>query len=397
MFNQILTKIKPSKEEELKKKEKVSEFLKIINSKLKGAKAMIGGSFAKGTWLNGEHDIDVFVLFDSNKYISEKLEKPIKSCFKKYEKIHGSRDYFIVTFKDLSFELVPVLKIKKAGDAENITDVSPMHVSWVKKNTNSKLVEDIRLAKYFMKANNCYGAETYIGGFSGYLVELLVIHYNGFMNFVKNASKWNKYTIIDIEKDNKFTSSQKFPLIVIDPVQPNRNAAAALREDKFNLFVDLCRKFIVKPSDNYLKEKKVDLKKYDLVFKATPLGGSKDVAGTKMLKAFEIIKMELEKNGFNIKDSGWFWKDYGYFYFNIKNKVLGKYKKHFGPPIKFTKDAEKFSRKHKKYKINTEKGRVFVMLPRNIININDFSKFILKNKGIKERVKDIRRITPKAI
>ena len=64
---------------------------------------------------------------------------PKKKSFKKYERIHGSRDYFIVDFENLSFEIIPVLKIKNATEAKNITDISPLHVKWMNNNLNEKL------------------------------------------------------------------------------------------------------------------------------------------------------------------------------------------------------------------------------------------------------------------
>ena len=298
MYTKILAKIKPNEKEQLEVSKIVDEFLNKINSKLINANAIVGGSFAKGTWLKAQHDIDVFVLFNTKENISLRLEVVIKSIFKDYEKIHGSRDYFIVNFQGLSFELVPVLKIDKAENAENITDVSPMHVAWVKKNIDQKLADEIRMAKYFLKVNKFYGAETYIGGFSGYLTEILVIHYSGFLNFLKAASKWKSNHIIDIEQNNTFSSEQNFPLIVIDPVQPNRNVAAALSEEKFHGFISLCNKF--DGSLSYFKEKKINLNKYNLLLKLTPLDGSKDVAGTKMLKVFETIEQALKFYGFEL-------------------------------------------------------------------------------------------------
>ncbi len=389
MFNKVLDKIKPTKKEEHEVTIKVNEFLVKVNSKLINAKAIVGGSFAKGTWLSGQHDIDVFVLFNKRDNMSLRLEVVVKSLFEKYEKIHGSRDYFIINYKGLSCELVPVFNIDKPEQAENITDVSPMHVDWVKTHSDSRLKDEIRLAKYFMRMNGCYGAETYVGGFSGYLVELLVIYYKGFMNFINNASRWRHGMTIDIKEEGNFVSEQKFPLIVIDPVQPNRNAAAALRHDKFDLFVELSKKFIVKQSLMFFKEKKIDLKKYDLVFKVEPLDGNKDVVGTKMLKAFELIKNELKKYDFNLLDSGWFWSDYGYFYFKLKSKKLSKDKKHYGPPIKLIQYASRFKQKYKKHKIGEENGKLFVIVPRQFIKMSEFAKFIITNEDVKDRVKSI--------
>ncbi len=391
MSEEILKKIKPSELEEKETAAKVGEFLKILKSKK--INAVAGGSFAKDTWISGNHDIDIFACFSKEKSMVKMLEKAVKNSFKKYEVVHGSRDYFIVKFKNLTFEIIPVLKIKKAEEAKNITDVSPLHVSWVRKNTSEKLRGEIRIAKQFFRANSCYGAETYIGGFSGYLVELLVIYYKGFNNLIKKAARWEYGEVICFNKNN-FTREQKFPLIVIDPVQPNRNAAAALRKEIFEKFIYLCTKFDGKGS--WFEYKRINLEKYDLVLKAAPLKGFSDVVGTKMLKAFEFIKRELN-NDFIVKDSGWFWKDHGYFYFSMKNKKLSRYKEHFGPPIRLTADCENFRDKYKKFSIKIKNERLVVSLPRRFTELNGYIKYIIKDRYIKDKVRKIEILKTKAI
>ena len=59
------------------------------------------------------------------------------------EIVHGSRDYFSVK-KSVSFEIIPVLNINKAEQAENIMDMSPLHVDWVIKNSSVKIRNEIR-------------------------------------------------------------------------------------------------------------------------------------------------------------------------------------------------------------------------------------------------------------
>ena len=76
-----------------------------------------------------------------------------------------------------------MLNIKKGSDALNVTDFSPLHVDWVNKNVK-RLRDDIRLAKRFCKVNKLYGAESYIRGFSGYALELLISYYGGFLRFL---------------------------------------------------------------------------------------------------------------------------------------------------------------------------------------------------------------------
>ena len=51
-----------------------------------------------------------------------------------------------------------------------------------------------RFFKEFLKAIGAYGANSAIGGFSGYLVEILCIKYGGFLNLVKDVLKMLKFS-----------------------------------------------------------------------------------------------------------------------------------------------------------------------------------------------------------
>ena len=163
-----------------------------------------------------------------------------------------------------------------------------------------------------------------------------------------------------------------------------RNYVRAL--EKFDEFIELCRKFIKKPGIKYFREKKIDQKKYNLVFKVLPLKGSKDIIGTKMLKVFEKICRELNENEFIVKESAWEWKEEAHFYFKVQKTRLDKEKKHYGPPVKFKEDAEKFMDKHKNFKIKEEKGRLCVMLPRRFIKLKDFIINLSNDEEIKKRI-----------
>src|SRR3989338_8676370 len=95
----ILSKIKPSPEEEERMNKIANEVMGVLVQSFEGSvEIFLGGSFGKGTWISGNHDIDVYVMFDnkvfSKKDISILLEEKLKILFPEYEKIHGSRDYF---------------------------------------------------------------------------------------------------------------------------------------------------------------------------------------------------------------------------------------------------------------------------------------------------------------
>ena len=184
--------------------------------KIKNAVVELGGSGKKDTWLHNNHDIDVYVKFNRKKYHNKDISSILNKELKKYFEVsmlHGSRDYFQIKVENYTIEVIPIIDIKNAEEALNITDISPLHCKYVIRHNKNK---DVRLAKTFCRANNCYGAESYIGGFSGYVIEILTIHYKNFPSFIKNAAKWEEKTSIGSKKlIEKLNLSKKIgPLIV---------------------------------------------------------------------------------------------------------------------------------------------------------------------------------------
>lgn len=346
MLKEILKGIKPDKKEEKQIKDSISEILlKLKKLKLN---TVLGGSSAKNTWLRGNHDVDIFVKFKTKeKDISKILEKKLKKEFK-IEKVHGSRDYFRIKKNNFIFEIIPILDIKKASEAENITDVSPLHTKWVQK--HKKYVDEIRLSKAFAKAQNIYGAESYIKGFSGYVLEILTIHYKGFTNLIKNASKWKDKVIIDTEKLLKNpllelnASKIQSPLIVVDPVDKNRNASAVLSKENFEKFKKVCKIFLKKPNKNYFVEKEEEIPKDAVIIKFKTPKGKEDIVGAKIVKKLEFLVKKLNEEGFKVLKYGWKWDRY---WFKVKNKTLDKLKEVQGPPLNLEKHVMRFKKAHK--------------------------------------------------
>ena len=395
ILKEVLSKIKPNKEGEVFIEKKIKDFISRI--KVKDAKVILGGSGAKETWLKDANDADIFIQFSYDKYkdksdkLSDILEKQIKKSFK-LNRLHGSRDYFQVKEKGYTFEIIPILEIKKAETALNITDVSPLHAEFVKK--YNKLSDDIRLMKQFCKANNIYGAESYINGFSGYMCELLVINYNGFLNLLKAACKWKDKEVMDIKNfykgKNILMDMNKSkiisPLILVDPVQADRNAAAALSEEKFLLFKKKAKEFLKKPSNSFFEKKEINTKDF-MVIEVDSLEGKEDVVGAKLLKVFNFIKEKLIKEGFIVKDSIFTFDREKKAFFYFKAKDVSSIKIIEGPNVKF-KDHVKFFKK--KNKNTFVKGKViYAKEKRKFVKAKDFIKSLLKDEYVKERVKCI--------
>lgn len=409
VLNEVLKDIQPDEKYERKIFSKLNLIISKINKNQKYIKAVLGGSGAKGTWLK-VFDADIFVLFDYLKFrdksgeLSDILDKILKKRFKSVIRLHGSRDYFQIRQDKFTFEIVPILKIKRAEQAKNITDVSPLHSNWVRK--HKKLINEMKLAKQFSQANNVYGAESYIRGFSGYICEILTVYYGSFLNLIKNAAKWQDKAVIDVKKYYKGkdvfklvnTSKLMSPLIVIDPVQKDRNAAAALSMEKFNAFKKAAGEFLKSPSKEFFAKKSMNelfsadkSKSRQLItVKAKPLSGKIDVVGSKILKVYEFLNAELKKHGFSIIKAGWEWdkKKDACFYFLLGKKLLPKTVEVEGPPIKIAQHVENFKKTHRKTTVKNNK--VYALEKREFTKPINLLKNIIRNKFVKERVKSVR-------
>src|SRR3989338_2116652 len=409
ILDEALKEIQPDKNYEKEIFEKLDLIIKKINQNQKNIKAILGGSGAKGTWLK-TFDADIFALFDYKKFkdksdkLSDILEKILKKRFKNVLRLHGSRDYFQIKQGNFTFEIVPILKIQKSEQAKNITDASPLHSKWVSR--HKKLVNEMKLTKQFCQAQNIYGAESYIRGFSGYICEILTVYYGSFLNLIKNAAKWNSRVIVDAQgyykgKDVfKLVNTSKLisPLIVIDPVQKDRNAAAALSIEKFEAFKKASIEFLKKPSKEFFARK--DLKSLFLkektsnskliIIKADPLSGKIDVVGSKLLKIYEFLNEKLQKHDFRIKKTDWEWykKSDAVFYFLFDNKPLPKFFEIEGPPLKIKQHADNFKKIHKKTFV--KKNKIYALEQRNFTKPINLLKNIVKNQFVKERSKLIK-------
>jgi tRNA nucleotidyltransferase (CCA-adding enzyme) len=402
----VVKKIKPTDKKLMKE---VEAFLKKINTaiaknKIK-AKAVVGGSIAKDTFLKGDHDCDVFVRFDYSykdediSLILAKILEPFKP-----ELVHGSRDYYHIK-NDMNFELVPVLDILDPKKAVNVTDMSPLHVEWVKKHPG--LNDEIRLAKQFCKSAGVYGAESYIKGFSGHVLDILVIYYGGFIQLLEASQKWKDKEVIDPEKyyqKDALTqlnrSKTDSPIIIIDPILRERNAAAALSYETLEKFKKAAAQYLAKPSSKAFEVKAKTLavlkkeagKDKIIVLEVTSEEGKEDVVGAKVLKAFQQIRNQLKFYDFVLKDAGWQWnkKTKALFWYILDPKELFSITKWVGPPLSEKERVESFKEKYPKTFI--QDGRVCTYITRKFVNPDALIDDIIKNdEYLKEKIKKVVR------
>ena len=404
VLREALEESRPSEDEIRRINLAVKDFVDKLKRNLKklkiDAEPFVGGSFAKKTLVKKEkYDIDIYVRFDK-KYrrenLSELLHKALgKLSLGRIEKVHGSRDYFKVNAESWFYlEVVPVLKISKPQDADNITDLSYYHVRYInKKLRNTKIADEIILAKRFCHAQRVYGAESHIKGFSGYAIELLVYYYGGFVKLLKAVSKiksGNERIIIDIERlyrnKNQImldmnSSKLESPIILVDPTYKQRNAIATLSNETFEKFRMAAMSFLKDPKIDDFRIKDIDFSSIKRAAKAKKceflmldISTNKQegaIAGSKLLKFYDHLAFVISRY-FEIKDKGFYYtneKDANC-YFIAKKKNGGKELVR-GPPISRKSDIAKFKKRHKK--TYTKKGFIYAE-ERMRLNLEGFVK-----------------------
>lgn len=263
IFKRVLAEIKPSKIEASATTANVN----ILTHRLKkivpkNVEIMVVGSIARGTNLKGDADIDLFMLFDSS-LAKEKLARlgleygkrlVDKKKGEHFEIKYAEHPYVRVFFSNgIRADIVPARKIKDASNLATAVDRSPLHANFVNENLSEKQRDEVRLLKYLLKAHSIYGAEIKTGGFSGYLCELLIHQYGSLTKLLENIARLRppvtldpktKTSFVDEKIAKKFNSS----FVVIDPVDPDRNVAAAVTEESLARFALLSRRFISGPT-----------------------------------------------------------------------------------------------------------------------------------------------------
>jgi tRNA nucleotidyltransferase (CCA-adding enzyme) len=221
-----------------------------------------GGSFAKGTNLRKDMDIDIFILIDkdTNEHEFEKIALDVGfKCLKRYHPItryseHPYVEGFVFLNNNnkehVKLNVVPCYSVEK-GDWKSPADRSQYHTEYMKKMLKSEQKNQIRILKAFLKGIGIYGAELSIAGLSGYVTEVLVLKYGNFKNVIKNIAmikKKGEIIAIDNISINNIPEKFQSPIIIIDPIDSNRNLGTAISSESLSKFIFGARAFLKKPS-----------------------------------------------------------------------------------------------------------------------------------------------------
>ena len=160
------------------------------------------GSVAKDTWLREDPDIDIFIRLPfvvPRKDLSQIILKIAKKATKdsKHVERYAEHPYLETFIDNIRVNIVPCYQVDN-GNWKSATDRTPYHTKYVNKHLSPELRSEVRLLKKFFKGIDVYGAEIKTGGFSGYLCELLILHYKSFTKTIEAFSRYKTTIIVSL-------------------------------------------------------------------------------------------------------------------------------------------------------------------------------------------------------
>ena len=310
-----------------------------------------GGSFAKGTWLAKNADVDIFVKFKKNVSESkfEEISKKIGFVsMKKYSPYvrYSEHPYVEAKIRNTKINVVPCYDVK-LGEWKSSADRSPFHTRYMKKALTPKMRDEVRLLKTFLQSIGIYGAEIAKQGFSGYVSEVLILNFGTLENIVKSFSKVEENQVIG-------KTSQKFetPIVIIDPIDSKRNLAAAISEENIGKLVLNCRTFQLNPSKKFFNPKKIKKSKINLenvlTIKFDCKVRSPDIIWGQIKRATKSLKTQLELGGFNVLRSTSYNDESkeAYLIFLLESPIIPKKYSKIGPEFFRENDCRSFISKN---------------------------------------------------
>ena len=208
------------------------------------------GSTARGTWVAGDRDIDLFVRFPPD-LGREKLEEyglaVGHAVLPNGHEEYAEHPYVRGDHEGFDVDLVPCYRVADATEMVSAVDRTPFHDAYLTERLDDELAADVVLAKAFLKGIGAYGSDLRTEGFSGYLTELLVVELGGFVPLVESARSW--HPPVEFDPEGHAASTFDDPLVVVDPTDPDRNVAAVLSAANLARFQHYARDLLANPRE----------------------------------------------------------------------------------------------------------------------------------------------------
>jgi len=284
----------------------------------------LAGSSGRETFVSGEGDVDVFVLFPEETDPGDLEERGLEIGRSVFDHLgseahteYAEHPYTKGKHRGVEVEVVPCIDT----DPENIrtaVDRSPHHARWVGSRLDERQKKDVVLLKRFLDANGLYGSSLKVRGFSGYLCELLVVHYGDLRSVLEAAEDWERQEILDPARHGTASEVLKEDsgnLVVVDPVDPERNVSSVLTDENVASFIFAAQRFNQNPDKSFFEEESLDVDR-DVIEKeisrradviALEFGAPdqpEDITYPQMRKLMQRLSLKLSDVGFDLYTYG---------------------------------------------------------------------------------------------
>jgi tRNA nucleotidyltransferase (CCA-adding enzyme) len=323
-----------------------------------GAEVVLAGSTARDTWLAGERDVDLFVCFppelDREQLEAHGLQIGHEALPESHEE-YAEHPYVVGDFEGFRVDLVPCYAVEDATAIQSAVDRTPFHTRYVTERLTPALAGDVRVCKQFFAAIGVYGSDLRTEGFSGFLVELLILEHGGFRPLVAAAADWQPPVRFDPEDHGTATFDD--PLVVIDPTDPGRNVAAVLSAANLARFQHFARELLADPRQGLFEPDPPEPLAATAVREGFDRRGTTPVAvrfdapevvedqlWPQLERSRSGIAGELGRRGFDVFRSDAFAEEGGYatLLFELAIAERPCVERHEGPPVGVREHAEQF-------------------------------------------------------
>ena len=396
MKNNILKKAKEiaiPNDKQRKKVDKIAnQVFSLVSNEAEKQKSVVsvhfGGSYAKEPWTRGKIDIDIFVKFKKTtteknfEKIGRKIGFDSLKKFKPYVR-YSEHPFVEANIDDVGVNVVPCYDVKK-GEWKSAADRSTFHTEFMSEKLTGLMKDDIRVLKCFLEKNSMYGAEIAKQGFSGYVCEVLVYYLGSFEKVLKKIAKLQNNEMIG-ESPRKFES----PMVLIDPIDRNRNLGAAISIENVTNFILIARNFLKKNSVSYFKEKSKlsvpkEFAKNMLVINFKYKKRSDDIIYGQIKRAANSIESQMNKEGFNVlrNDSLAYDENNASLIFLLESIIISKNEIRTGPEVFSSEFSSKFiniNSKKSKLMWTDKYGKLQSLQTRRYENAKSFLNDLIKN------------------
>lgn len=219
-------------------------------------RALVAGSAARGTFLSDRLDIDLFLLFPPDLPRDRLREEGLAlghAVLSDTETRYAEHPYLRGRFEGFAVDAVPGYAIADPSQPLSPVDRTPFHQEYLTSHETPEVVAQVRLAKQFLRTLGVYGSEARTEGFSGYLVELIVLQFGSLRGFLSAARSWRIPVRLAQPNRDPPRLPAEVALILADPVDPNRNVASALSRRNLATVILAAGEYLDHPSEAWFR------------------------------------------------------------------------------------------------------------------------------------------------